>query len=119
MWRVCETISGGADVTQYRVGFTAHVLTSLPYSQLSDAVFRIEGGRATLMEIAAMYGGRYEVVHVNGFPDSPFLTFAYQLNDQGKSTIGFDFATQTELSNRSKDLWEGHSWKGIKQLLQL
>ena len=103
----------------YTLGFTAHVLTTLPPSELTNSIFRIEGEHASLAEIAAMYGDKVEVVQVDKFPHDEFRTFLHDLHGKGMASTGYDFATGKELSGRSNKLWAGHRWKGIKEILNI
>ncbi|KDQ14393.1 hypothetical protein BOTBODRAFT_32853 [Botryobasidium botryosum FD-172 SS1] len=89
-------------------GFTAHVLTTLPPSQLNNAIFRIEGTQKTLREVAALYGDAFPVEQVDTFPDE-FRTWLHRFIESGQGTTG----------GSSNDLWEGHHWKGITEALKI
>jgi len=104
-------------------GFTAYIVTHLTPSELSNKFFRIEGERASLLDIAEYYGPKVPVEHVNGFDDK-FKTFLQQLVNSGKGTTAYDFASGKELTGSdaagaSNVLWPGHQWKGIKEGLGL
>jgi len=70
-------------------GFTAHVLTTLSPSKLAYSIFHIEGERASLSGIAAMYDGTSKIY------------------DKGMANTG----------GTSNKLWAAHTWKGIKRAL--
>jgi len=89
-------------------GFTAHVLTTLPPPKLENAIFRIEGVNISLREIAALYGDTVQVEYVDKL-SSDFMTMLQRLMDSGKGATG----------GTSNDLWEGHQWKGIKEVLNI
>jgi len=120
-FNICGKGSIGASFTAIDdiSGFTAHVLTTLPPSELTNSIFRIEGEHASLAEIAAMYGDKVEVVQVDKFPHDEFRTFLHDLHGKGMASTGYDFATGKELSGRSNKLWAGHRWKGIKEILNI
>lgn len=104
----------------YTSGFTAHVLTTLPPSELANSIFRIEGEHSSLAEIATMYGDKVEVVHVDEFPHDEFRTFLHDIHDKGMASTRYDFFSGKELSEgagSSNKLWAGHRWKGIKEIL--
>jgi len=88
------------------VGFTAHVLTTLPPSELNDTVLRIQGSSATLREIAALFEGKFPAEHVDKL-DNEFATALQRVVESG----------QGETGGSSNGLWEGHQWKTIKEVL--
>ncbi|KIM90753.1 hypothetical protein PILCRDRAFT_1015 [Piloderma croceum F 1598] len=72
--------------------------------------------------IAAMYGDKVEVVHVDEFPHDEFRTFLHDIHDKGMASTGYDFAAGKELSEgagSSNKLWAGHRWEGIKEILNI
>jgi len=87
-------------------GFVAHILTTLPPSELANKIFRIQGAHLTLLEIAALLGHENDVEHVDSFPDE-FKTFLHNLIESGEGSTG----------GTSNHLWEGHQWKGFKDVL--
>jgi len=89
-------------------GFTAHVLTTLPPPKLENAIFRIEGANTSLREIAALYGNAVQIEYVDKLSDD-FKTMLQGLFESGKGATG----------GTSNDLWEGHQWKGIKEVLNI
>jgi len=84
-------------------GFTAYVLTTLPPSQLANAIFRIQGSHVTLVEVAGILGHENDIEHVDSFPDA-FKSFLHNHIESGNGSTGGD----------SNHLWEGHKWKEIK-----
>jgi len=87
-------------------GFTAHVLTTLPPSELQNAVFKIQGASASLNEIGALLEGKYPVEHVDKL-DGELSTHLQQIVESGQGNTG----------GTSNGLWEGHQWKTIKEVL--
>ncbi|SJL11187.1 uncharacterized protein ARMOST_14590 [Armillaria ostoyae] len=80
-------------------GFVAHVLTTLPPSELNDRIFRIEGERASYGEIAARVG--LPVVRVKNVPSdseqlSLFCTMAQKLFEEGYGSSGWDHALKKD-----------------------
>ncbi|KAF9240018.1 hypothetical protein BU15DRAFT_74246 [Melanogaster broomeanus] len=51
--------------TNHVAGYLAYVLTTQVPSRLIDAELHIEGQRATLADLGAMYNGKVPVVHVD------------------------------------------------------
>ena len=108
-------------------GFIAHALTTLPPSQLRNAVFRIEGQRATLTEVAALFGRKVPIVRVDKVPDdipgnAPEIRKLLQAAfEAGSGSSGWNNYTNedSEPSDNARALWEGHSWRTIKETLAL
>ncbi|KDQ14394.1 hypothetical protein BOTBODRAFT_174875 [Botryobasidium botryosum FD-172 SS1] len=98
------TVTAAEDIA----GFTAYILTNLPPSKLQNAAFRIQGAYVTLREVAALYGDAYPIEHVDKFEDA-FKTGLQSVIESGAATTG----------GTSNELWEGHQWKGIKEVLKL
>ena len=105
-------------------GFIAYVVTHLSPSQLENKYFRIQGERASLLDIAGYY--KLPVEHVTAFegPDGGFKTFLHELINSGKGSVGYSATVGRELTGAdaagaSNALWEGHHWKGIKEGLGL
>ncbi|KAK0431911.1 hypothetical protein EV421DRAFT_1851756 [Armillaria borealis] len=92
----------------------AHVLTTLPPSELNDRIFRIEGERASYGEIAAKV--RLPVVRVENVPSdseqlSLFCTMAQKLFEEGYGSSGWDHALKKDGAERAggaNALWTGH-----------
>ncbi|KAF7980780.1 hypothetical protein HWV62_36841 [Athelia sp. TMB] len=94
-------------------GFVAYVLTHLPASELEDKVFRIQGESASLNEIAAYYGTKHPVEHVEEISSDAFKNLL-----QGVIASGVG-GTVPEGTDSSNGLWAGHAWTGIKEGLGL
>lgn len=98
-------------------GFTVHVLTHLPPSELEDKVFRIEGDSVTMTQLAEAFGTT--VTKVDEIPGDEswggFLTFLATIWSKGAASTGWDFAESKELyaPDRDNSLWEGHKWKKV------
>jgi len=91
-------------------GFTAHVLTTLPSSELDDTVFRLQGDVATLREIATFFEGKFPFEYVDKLND-PFPTM---VQDHIESGGGEEYEGEGDISN---GMWEGHQWKTIQDVL--
>ncbi|KAG2152622.1 uncharacterized protein EDB93DRAFT_1082967 [Suillus bovinus] len=108
-------------------GYVAHVLTTQPPSHLLDVELRIEGQRATLSEISALYKGSVTVVHCDalpteGVPAADVCTSYQQRFDIGAASCGWNPDTQTddaELASKGNSLWEGHHWLTVREVLGL
>jgi len=105
-------------------GFTAYVVTHLPPAELSNKIFRIQGDFASFLDIAALYGSRVKVEHVDGFADDGFRTFLHEHINSGQGSTAWDagtkkFSTGTEAAGASNSLWSGHRWTTIKEGLGL
>ncbi|KII86372.1 hypothetical protein PLICRDRAFT_125890 [Plicaturopsis crispa FD-325 SS-3] len=116
------TFTAIADIS----GFVAYTLTQLPLSQLANATLRIEGTHTTLRDAAALYGGKYPVVHVDAVPgDVPaadIRTLLQQLITQGAASAAYDPRTGkdgAEKADSANGLWEGHVWEDLKTTLRL
>jgi len=108
-------------------GFTVHVLTSLPPSSLHNTTFRIQGERASLSAIGALY---YEagdppipVVHVDKLPEgSERQTLAQNKFSRGHGSTGWDYYLGKDVpenADSGNKAWEGHRWKTIREVLDL
>ncbi|KAG2120498.1 uncharacterized protein F5147DRAFT_662174 [Suillus discolor] len=108
-------------------GYVAHILTTQPPSRLLDVEVRIEGQRATLSEISALYKGSVPVVHCDALPIEGVLAAdvrtSYQQGfDVGRASCGWNPDTKTddaELASKDNSLWEGHRWLTIGEVLGL
>jgi hypothetical protein len=105
------------------IGFVAHVLTTLPASKLDNSVYRLQGDRATLLELAPIF--RTTVEHVDKVPGPTGDTMTYlQVNvlKVGLGSTGWDANKGQEGPHEAgctNALWEGHHWKSIKEVLNL
>ncbi|KAG1863093.1 hypothetical protein F4604DRAFT_1048293 [Suillus subluteus] len=108
-------------------GYVAHILTTQPPSRLLDVEVHIEGQRATLSEISALYKGSVPVVHCDALPTegvvaADFGTRLQQSFDVGNASSGWNPDTETddaELASKDNSLWEGHRWLTIGEVLGL
>ncbi|KAJ7806864.1 hypothetical protein B0H14DRAFT_3091354 [Mycena olivaceomarginata] len=103
-------------------GFVAYVLTSLPPSELQDRIFRLEGERTSLNDLGLQLGTAVE--HVDRIEGDELKTGLLKLLDSGPGSTGWDEAHKREGSGNdaagsANELWPGHSWKSIKEVLQL
>ncbi|KAJ7180869.1 hypothetical protein C8R46DRAFT_1211171 [Mycena filopes] len=107
-------------------GFVAHVLTTLPPFQLENRIFRIEGDRATLREIAALFGTGVEYVDpatAAGATDewTKFVMFALTMFEKGAGSTGWDWrrgeegGEGEEGAGSANGLWAGHQWETIRE----
>lgn len=103
-------------------GFLAHVLTTLPPSELNDTIFRIEGERATLLEVASILNAPVEFVEkVPGDKDG-VLTLLSTKFEEGKPYTSWSPADGRNLEGKEGNhnyLWPAHEWKSIKEALGL
>ncbi|KAF9240004.1 hypothetical protein BU15DRAFT_87757 [Melanogaster broomeanus] len=113
--------------TNDAAGYLAHVLTTQVPSRLIDAELYIEGQRATLAELGAMYNGKAPVVHVEMLPTEGISNYPLRqhlqltFNKRGGSN-GYDEVTGMDddvLASSGNTLWEGHRWLTIKEVLGL
>ncbi|KAG2133299.1 hypothetical protein DEU56DRAFT_913914 [Suillus clintonianus] len=108
-------------------GYVAHILTTQPPSRLLDVEVRIEGQRATLAEISALYKGSVPVVHCDaipteGVPLADVRTAFQQRFEFGGVSSGWNPETESddaELASKDNSLWEGHRWLTIGEVLGL
>lgn len=108
------------------LGFVAHVLTTLPPSQLENSIFRIQGDCKTLLEIGEMYGDRAPIAFVDEMPGphAAHLNVMMPLVAAGCGSSGWDVVANKELEGEnaaggSNHLWEDHRWITIKEFHNL
>ncbi|PBK69574.1 NAD(P)-binding protein [Armillaria solidipes] len=102
-------------------GFVAHVLTTLPPSELNDRIFRIEGERVSYGEIAARVG--LPVVRVENVPSdneqfSQFCTMVQKMFERGYGSTGWDHVLKkdgAESAGSANALWTGHVWRKVSK----
>ncbi|KAJ7677336.1 NAD(P)-binding protein [Mycena rosella] len=105
-------------------GFVAHVLTTLPPSELENRGFRIEGDRTTMNELGALFKTSVEHVdHITG-EGGEFTTFLLTVLESGAGSTGWNETTKSEGSGSAaagsaNALWPGHKWQTIKEVLNL
>ncbi|KAJ7178003.1 hypothetical protein C8R46DRAFT_1075566 [Mycena filopes] len=102
------------------VGFLAYVLTTLPPSELENRILRLEGERASLKAVAALFKAPIE--YVESIQGQPAKTALLGIADIGAASTGWDFANKKEGSGSNaagsaNALWPGHQWKTIKDSL--
>ncbi|KAH7921243.1 NAD(P)-binding protein [Leucogyrophana mollusca] len=105
-------------------GYLAHVLTTLPPSQLADVQLRIEGERLTLNEVARLYGDKVPAVHVDSItvPNSEIRNYLQGIFESGPGSSGWDLRSgkdDADLARSGNALWKGHEWSTVKQVLAL
>lgn len=103
-------------------GFTAYVITHLQPSQLANKIFRIEGERATLLDISKLYASKVPVEHVDEFTGDhgAFKNFLHGLIESSEGSVAYDIQSKDLVGDGlSNGFWEGHQWKGIKESLGL
>jgi uncharacterized protein YbjT (DUF2867 family) len=108
-------------------GFVAHVLTELPPSELENRIFRIQGDRKTLLEVAALFGDKATVEHIETFGGEGMEAYRTQFHhfvEQGRVSTGWDEPSKKEgtgekAAGSSNSLWPGHQWKTIKDVLKV
>ncbi|KAG1729451.1 hypothetical protein EDB19DRAFT_1929597 [Suillus lakei] len=108
-------------------GYVAHILTTQSPSRLFDTEIHIEGQRATLSEIAALYKGSVPVVHCDALPtegvaNAHFRTFFQKYVEIGGGSCGWNAITESddpESVSRDNSLWEGHRWLTVQEVLGL
>ncbi|KAJ7246109.1 hypothetical protein B0H12DRAFT_1187384 [Mycena haematopus] len=102
-------------------GFMAHVLTTLPPSQLENRILRLQGARATWNEIAAACNLSVDRVDAIDGAES-FLTILSKFLDTGAGSTGWDPVQRKEgdgedAAGSANALWPGHKWQSIKEVL--
>ncbi|KAJ6570253.1 hypothetical protein DFH09DRAFT_1261262 [Mycena vulgaris] len=93
-------------------GFVAHVLTALPRSELEDRVFRLEGERASMNDVGALFKTAVEHVESIAGEGGESRTFLLALADSGGFSTG-------KAAGSANALWPGHEWQTIKEVLKL
>ncbi|KAJ3830083.1 hypothetical protein F5880DRAFT_1607014 [Lentinula raphanica] len=103
-------------------GFVAHVLTTLSIDSLADKIFRLEGDRATLRDIAKWYDKEIAYVEAIPGPRSEVLSMLSRVFESGAGSTGWNFATNREgegedAAGSANHFWRGHEWKGIRDVI--
>ncbi|TFK73447.1 NAD(P)-binding protein [Pluteus cervinus] len=103
-------------------GYVAHVLTTQPPEKLENKIARLEGDRASLVDIAAFL--KTDVEHVTELtgPSGPLITFLQRFLDTGAGSTGWDPLTDSEGAEKpgsGNALWEGHQWKRIVDVVKV
>ncbi|KAJ7454696.1 hypothetical protein FB451DRAFT_1279004 [Mycena latifolia] len=103
-------------------GFVAHVLTTLPPSELENRALRLEGDRASMNDLGALF--KTSVEHVDAIVGEEGKTWLMTAMDTGAGSTGWDEATKAEGSGNKaagsgNALWPGHQWRTIKDVHNL
>ncbi|KAJ6611383.1 hypothetical protein B0H10DRAFT_2286465 [Mycena sp. CBHHK59/15] len=103
-------------------GFVAHVLTTLPRSELFNRTFRLQGDRLSLVELAQLF--KTEVQYVDKVPGqmSEVWTRMHEAAECGLASTGwnvFQWREGQENAGSTNYLWEGHQWKSVKDFYRL
>ncbi|KAJ7184464.1 hypothetical protein C8R46DRAFT_1064127 [Mycena filopes] len=105
-------------------GFVAHVLTTLPPAELENRVFRLEGERRSLKDLARLLNTTIE--HLERIPGEmgEFKTRLSAAVSLGAGSTGWDMAAKREgtganAAGSANVLWPDHQWKSIKEVLQV
>ncbi|KAJ6520579.1 hypothetical protein DFH09DRAFT_227325 [Mycena vulgaris] len=105
-------------------GFVAHVVTTLPPSELANRVFRLEGERRTLNELGPLF--KTTVEHVDQIPGElgELRTGLIGLMGAGPGSTGWDAVSKVEGSGSkaagsASAYWPGHQWKTLKEVHNL
>ncbi|KAJ7349342.1 hypothetical protein DFH08DRAFT_743396 [Mycena albidolilacea] len=101
-------------------GFVAHILTTLPPSDLEDRVLRLQGDRSTLNNLAVLFKTSVERVDSIGGEGGEFKTALQHAFESGAGSTGWDVVKQAEgtgsdAAGSGNALWPGHQWKSIKE----
>ncbi|KAJ6585730.1 hypothetical protein B0H19DRAFT_1250509 [Mycena capillaripes] len=105
-------------------GFVAHILTTLPASELVNRIFRVEGKRASLNSIAVQFNASVKHVDSINGEGGQFKTGLQGVIDTGAGSTGWDVANKAEgtainAAGNANALWAGHHWKTIKEVHNL
>ncbi|KAJ6467373.1 hypothetical protein C8R45DRAFT_938717 [Mycena sanguinolenta] len=105
-------------------GFVAYVLTTVPPSELENSIFRLEGDRLSLNDLATQLNATVEHVDSIDGAAGPFRTYLLEILDRGAGNTGWDEANKTEGSGinaagSSNALWPGHHWRTAKEVLNI
>lgn len=99
-------------------GFVAHITTTLPPAELANRTFRVQGDRATLRQIAALFDK--PVIAHDGPPKelSPIHGFLLSLVEMGTASTGYDWVTKKDVgtAGSANALWPEHHWKSIREV---
>ncbi|KAJ7747681.1 hypothetical protein DFH07DRAFT_962479 [Mycena maculata] len=103
-------------------GFVAYVLTTLPPAELENRIFRLQGDRATLKEVAATLNATVKIVDKITGPMGELKTYLMTKADTGIMSTGYDVTTKAERTGNeaagsANSLWPGHQWKTIKDVI--
>ncbi|RDB23189.1 hypothetical protein Hypma_009613 [Hypsizygus marmoreus] len=103
-------------------GFVAHVLTTLPESQLEYSTFRLQGDRATLIDIASILKTTPEFVKEVPGPGGERATQMQALFEAALGSTGYDANVGGDgkaKAGSANDLWPNHHWKSVKEVFNV
>ncbi|KAJ7751903.1 hypothetical protein DFH07DRAFT_825835 [Mycena maculata] len=105
-------------------GFVAHVLTTLPPSELENRAFRLEGDRKSLKELGLLFKTTVEQVDLITGEAGDVKTRLMTIVDTGAASTGWDEANKVEGSGSNaagsaRAFWPGHQWKTVKDVHNL
>ncbi|KAL0577559.1 hypothetical protein V5O48_004422 [Marasmius crinis-equi] len=103
-------------------GFVAHILTTLPPSELENRIFRIEGESATLVEVAKKLNKEINYTdHVPGGPANEIKNYLLKLFETGRGCARYDAVSGSVKEGGSvidNHLWSGHQWKTLADAIE-
>ena len=113
--------------TDIHTGFVAHTLTTLPPSELENRIFRVEGDRATILEVANIISGgaNLKITRAEKFSGVPGTSTGELLipAEQGRFSVGWDEPTKKEGTGKlaagsDNGLWAGHKWTTLREYFE-
>ncbi|KAJ7503225.1 hypothetical protein B0H11DRAFT_1853397 [Mycena galericulata] len=105
-------------------GFVGYILTSLPPSELNDHIFRLEGDRASLQDLAMRFNTTAEhVARIEG-EEGEAKTAVSIILSSGAGSTGWDAIIEADRSGdegagSGNKVWPGHVWRSIKDVLDV
>ncbi|KAJ7678478.1 NAD(P)-binding protein [Mycena rosella] len=105
-------------------GFVAHVLTTLPPSELENREFRMEGERATLNDLGPLFKTSVEHVDRITGEKGESMTSLFAILESGAGSTGWNQVIRSEelgskAAGSANALWPGHKWLTIQETLNL
>ncbi|KAJ7027890.1 hypothetical protein C8F04DRAFT_1189093 [Mycena alexandri] len=105
-------------------GFVAHILTTLPPSELENRIFRLEGERISLNGLGPLFNTPVEHVDKITGEMGELKTMLHGVTDTGAASTGWDTVnkrekTGSDAAGSANALWAGHQWKTIKEVHNL
>ncbi len=103
-------------------GFVAHVLTAQPREKVENKIARLEGDRASLVELAGYLKTDIQYVDEITGHNGKNTTFLQTFLDTGAGSTGWDPLSNTEgleKAGSGNALWEGHKWKRIVDVVKV
>ncbi|KAK7042550.1 NmrA domain-containing protein [Favolaschia claudopus] len=105
-------------------GFVAHILTTLPPSELENRIFRLEGERVTMNGLAAQFKATPEYVDklTDRGEHEGFLNFLVSAIEDGKASTGWNGVkegTGADAAGTGNAAWPGHHWQTVKEVHNL